>query len=57
MCDECKSIDERIVNYRKFLSEPFDALTIARVKETIQLLESRKDTMHSVLQFRSKAAP
>jgi hypothetical protein len=42
MCEKCDSVDARIDLYRKFLKQPYDAQTIEGIKETIQMLEQRK---------------
>ena len=45
MCEECKTLQEKITHYREFLNT-FDPLTNERLKQLVADLERRKETMH-----------
>ena len=46
MCDKCNEIDEKIEHYRRFAEQPFDALTVERVKSLLVDLEKQKQALH-----------
>ena len=46
MCVACLKLDEKIAHYKEFLKQPFDQLTLSRIRETIQELEQQKAAMH-----------
>jgi hypothetical protein len=46
MCETCIEIDKKIEHYRRFLEQPFDPLTIERIKGLIADLERQKKALH-----------
>jgi hypothetical protein len=46
MCKQCDECEKKISHYRGFLIQPFDSLTIERIKALILDLEKRKAALH-----------
>jgi len=46
MCEECTKLEERIKQYRRFLTNRFDSLTEERIQAVVGELERRKEAMH-----------
>lgn len=42
MCDECQRFDRKIQQFRRFAKEPFDDLTVKRIRSAIEELEHLK---------------
>jgi hypothetical protein len=45
MCEACEQLEKKITRYREIVEQAFDALTTQRIKDLIQELEQRKQTM------------
>jgi hypothetical protein len=46
MCIECEELQRQIKRYRVFEKGGFDVFTVERIKELIEDLERRKDSLH-----------
>jgi hypothetical protein len=46
MCDRCQQLESKIQQYRRFVTQGLDALTVERIKGLILELEQRKEAMH-----------
>ena len=46
MCEKCQELDQKITHYRRFTKEPFDALTLERIKDLVSALEQQRGAMH-----------
>lgn len=47
MCEKCANLDLRIQKFRRYMAQPFDALTIERLKVAIEEMEAAKADYHS----------
>jgi hypothetical protein len=46
MCKQCDELDDKIARYRGFLIQPFDSVTIERIKGLILELQKRKAALN-----------
>lgn len=46
MCEMCTDLDRRIQKFRRFMAEPFDTLTIERLRISIVEMEAAKAELH-----------
>jgi hypothetical protein len=46
MCELCADLDRRIQKFRRFIAEPFDALTIERLKASVREMKAAKAELH-----------
>lgn len=46
MCEMCADLDRRIEKFQRFIAEPFDVLTIERLKASVREMEAAKAELH-----------
>jgi hypothetical protein len=46
MCERCEELRKKIDHYRVFIGQPFDALTVERIRGLIDQLERQLQAMH-----------
>ena len=46
MCEKCTELDEKIAHFRQFTFAALDPLTTDRIKQLVDDLQRKRDTMH-----------
>jgi hypothetical protein len=46
MCEHCQDLQRKIDRYLGFTKQPFDALTIERIRDLVEQMKERLRKMH-----------